>query len=177
MAAELQEEQLAEAAQEPAAEPEQQQVEQPVEPQPTEPEAPQEPKKKRELLLPFLTILLVVLGISEAAFWGYFGFSSYRNSLAVQRYEEEQRALEQERAANGIQGGSAYGPNLKVENGTVTWQREDWVSAGNALSSGTPTPPPVEEPRTSGLYVPGIPYTLADSGKDSGQTSKDSATT
>lgn len=156
MAAELQEEQRTEEAQEPAAKPEQ-----PAESQPSKPEEPQQPKKKRELLLPFLTLLLIVLGVSEAAFWGYFGFSSYRSSLAMQRYEEEQRALEQEQAAGGIRGGSAYGPNLKVENGTVTWQREDWVSAGgNALSSGTPVPLPEEERRISSY---GIPYTLASS--------------
>ena len=161
MATELQEEQLTEAAKETEA--------QPPKPEQSKQQPPEKPKQKRELLLPFLTLLLIVLGLSEAAFWGCFGVSSYRHSLAVEQYETRQRALEEERAARGITGGSAYGPNLRVENGVVTWQREDWLSAGSSASPESPAPSQPEEKRLSGLYVPQIPYTLAEMDEPQGQ--------
>lgn len=167
MATELQQEQPAEAA---AAEA------QPPKPEQNKQAPPEKPKKKLELLIPFLTLLLIVLGLSEAAFWGYYGFSSYRHSLALEQYEARQKALEEERAARGITGGSAYGPNLKVENGTVTWQREDWISAGSGGSMSPAGPVQVqpsqpEEKRLSGIYVPQIPYTLAETETDGKQPS------
>lgn len=156
MATELQEEQLAEAAQEPL-------DGQPSQPEQAEQTPPKEPKKKRELLVPLLSILLILIGIGEAAFWGYFGFSSYRSSLANERYEAQQKALEEERAAKGIVGGSAYGPNWKIENGTVTWEREKKVSAGADLTGDAdPVPRREDGLRLSRISVVNIPYTLAE---------------
>lgn len=110
-----------------------------------------------------LTILLVLVGIGEVALWGYFGVGTVRNNIALRQYEARQRALEEERAARGTVGGSSYGPNLKVENGTVTWQREDWISAGTSQSAGGPAPVQEERPkRLSRLYVPRINYALAE---------------
>ena len=127
----------------------------------------QKPARKGNPLLVILTVLLVLAGVGELALWGYFGVATVRSNLALRQYESQQRALEEERAARGIVGGSSYGPNLKVENGTVTWQREDWISAGNSQSSGGPSPAPEEKPkRLSRLYVPRIAYVLADMGTE-----------
>ena len=127
----------------------------------------QKPARKGNPLLVILTVLLVLAGGGELALWGYFGVATVRSNLALRQYESQQRALEEERAARGIVGGSSYGPNLKVENGTVTWQREDWISAGNSQSSGGPSPAPEEKPkRLSRLYVPRIAYVLADMGTE-----------
>jgi len=186
MAAELREELLNElvreaerkpaAAPEPEAAPESEAAPEPAQEQetaaepPSEPdgeEKPKEPKEKRDLLIPFLTILLILLGVGEAIFWGGFGLSSYRSSLAVKRYEAQQKALEEERVSQGVLGGSAYGPNLKVENGTVTWEREKWISPGSGQTQQTdPIPRREDGLRLSRLTVPRIPYILAQMEED-----------
>ena len=118
--------------------------------------------KRRDILLPVLTVLLILIGIGEAVFWGYFGFSAYARSLARERYEEQQRVLEEERASRGL-GGSSYSPNLKVENGTVVWEREQWRYSGSGQAANTAAGPQREDGvRLSGLPVIKIPYTLAE---------------
>ncbi len=123
-------------------------------------EATEKPKEKKEILLPILTALLILTGIGEAVFWGYYGFSAHQNSLAVRRYEEQQKAREEERASLGITGGSTFGPSLKVENGTVTWRREEPASVPS--SGGTDVPRREDGLRLSHYSVPKIYYTLAD---------------
>lgn len=160
--AELQEEVLTEQTQETPAEPEQipeQIPEQAPEAKPTEPEKP--PKEKRRLLLPVLTALLILVGISEVIFWSLMGINSYRVSRARQQYEERLAAAEAEREAQGITGASAYGPGLKVENGTVTWRWEDEIPAPESGEAG-PAQSTSGEKRLSQLYVPQIDYVLAD---------------
>ncbi|MCI8989218.1 MAG: hypothetical protein HFF59_00225 [Lawsonibacter sp.] len=123
------------------------------------------PKQRRSILLPLLTILLILLGLGEAGFWGLFGLSAYQNSLARERYEAQQQALEEERAAGGAAGSSSFGPNFKVENGSVIWQREDVRLSSGTGTSGSSTPSQGnggEEKRLSSLSVPNVPYTLAD---------------
>lgn len=168
MATELQEEKLNQPAQDTAAAPDTAAAQSPEQPAPPAAAAqkPEEQKKKREFLIPLLTVLLILLGIGEAVFWGCFGFASYRNSLAQARYEQQQKSREEQRAAAGLLGGSAYGPNLKVENGTVTWEREKWISQGSSLTD----PPKVNRRedglRLSWLSVPPIPYDLAEMAED-----------
>ena len=164
MAEVLQEEQLAE----PQAAPEETAPETPQEgseesPQEEKTEKTEESKKepKERNILPILTVLLVLIGIGEVIFWGYFGFSAYAHSLARERYEQQQKVLAEERA--GILGGSSYSPNLKVENGTVTWEREKWGYTGSSQPSNTSTTPRREDGlRLSRLPVVKIPYTLAE---------------
>lgn len=128
---------------------------------------PQETPKasqQRSILLPVLTVLLILLGIGEAVFWGYFGFSAYARSLARERYEQQQKAEGQE--SKGL-GGSSYSPNLKVENGTVTWEREKWVYSGSGRPANTAAGSRREDGmRLSGLPVVKIPYTLAEMDTD-----------
>lgn len=156
--AELQEEVLTEQAQETPAEPEQI-PEQAPEAKPIEPEKP--PKEKRRLLLPVLTALLIIVGISEVIFWSLMGVNSYRVNRARQQYEERLAAAEAERKAQGIIGASAYGPGFKVENGTVTWRWEDEIPAPESPEAG-PAQSTSGEKRLSQLYVPQIDYVLAD---------------
>ena len=162
MAEVLQEEQLAEPQTAPEEAPQETPQETPGE-LPQEEERPEESKKtpKERNILPILTVLLVLVGIGEVVFWGYFGFSVYANSLARERYEQQQKALAEERA--GILGGSSYSPNLKVENGTVTWEREKWTYSGSGQPSNTSATPRREDGlRLSRLPVVKIPYTLAE---------------
>ena len=161
MDTELREDQLTEPAQETAAE-QTAEAERPASPETDVQEPPKEPKKKVEILIPLLTVLLILIGLGEAAFWGCFGFSSYRNSLTRERYEAQQKALEEERASKGLLGGSAYGPNLKVENGTVTWEREkeEWSYGGN-VAAQTQVNRREDGLRLSWLSVFPIPYALA----------------
>lgn len=135
-------------------------------PQETPESLPEEPEKKPKqsnILLPLLTILLVLLGIGEAVFWGYFALSAYSNSLARERYEQQQKALAEEQASKGIRGGSSYSPNLKVENGTVTWEREKWAYTGSGQPANTSAAVPRREDglRLSRLAVIRVPYLLA----------------
>lgn len=119
-------------------------------------------KPKSNILIPFLTILLVLLGISEAVFWGYFALSAYSSSLARERYEQQQKALAEEQASKGIRGGSSYSPNLKVENGTVTWEREKWTYTGSSQTANTSAAPQRDDGlRRSRLAVVRVPYLLA----------------
>lgn len=130
-------------------------------------DAPQEtPKaaKQRDILLPVLTVLLILLGIGEAVFWGYFGFSAYARSLARERYEQQQKSEEQ--SSKGV-GGSSYSPNLKVENGTVVWEREKWRYSGSGQPANTSAGPRREDGmRLSRLSVVNIPYALAEMDTD-----------
>ena len=147
--------------------------------QPAEPEPEQEqrelPKlpKERNPLLTVLTILLVLAGVGELALWGYFGFASFQASSALRRYEAEQQAAAEERAAQGIVSGSAYGPSLKVENGQVTWRLEEdedidptagGTAAHTAASQGGGGQTDTASPR---LSIPKIPYALAEREQDS----------
>lgn len=137
-------------------------------PENTPEEAPKDPNR-RNLLLPVLTILLILVGIGEAIFWGYFGFSAYARSLARERYEQQQKALAEEQASKGIKGGSSYSPNLKVENGTVTWEREKWGYAESSQPANTSTTPRREDGlRLARLPVFTIPYLLAETDTDGG---------
>lgn len=130
--------------------------------------APKDPNR-RSLLLPVLTILLIVIGISEAIFWGYLGLSAYARSLARERYEQQQKALVEERASKGIAGGSSYSPNLKVENGTVTWEREKREYAEGSQPANTSAVPRREDGlRLARLPVIKIPYLLAEMGTEGG---------
>lgn len=82
----------------------------------------QKQKKGNGPLLPILTVLLVLVGLGEAALWGYFAFASFRANRALRQYEAEQSGQEQTvRTA----GASAYGPRMKVENGQITWRLEE----------------------------------------------------
>lgn len=136
------------------------------------PENPPEEAQKKpgqsNILIPLLTILLVLLGIGEAVFWGYFALSAYSSSLARERYEQRQKALAEEQASKGIRGGSSYSPNLKVENGTVTWEREKWGYAGSGQPANTSasTPHRGDGLRLSRLAVIRVPYLLADMGTE-----------
>ena len=127
------------------------------------PEEPQKKPKQSNILIPLLTVLLVLLGIGEAVFWGYFAVSAYSNSLARERYEQQQKALAEEQASKGIRGGSSYSPNLKVENGTVTWEREKRSYAGSSQPANTTssTPQRADGLRLSRLPVIRVPYLLA----------------
>lgn len=127
------------------------------------PEESQKKPRQSNILIPLLTILLVLLGIGEAVFWGYFALSAYSNSLARERYEQQQKALAEEQASKGIRGGSSYSPNLKVENGAVTWEREKWAYAGSSQPANTSAAAPRREdgPRLSRLAVIRVPYLLA----------------
>lgn len=127
------------------------------------PEEPQKPKKESNILIPVLTFLLVLLGISEAVFWGYFALSAYSSSLARERYEQQQKALVEEQASQGIRGGSSYSPNLKVENGVVTWERDKWEYAGSSQSANTSAAAPQREDglRLASVPVVKVPYRLA----------------
>ena len=127
------------------------------------------PHKRHNLTLPLLTILLVLVGICEAVFWGYYGFSVYARSLARERYEQEQKALEEERAARGVRGGSSYSPNMKVENGAITWEREKREYAGTSRPANTSTPPQREDGlRLSRLPTIKVHYGLAEMDTDEG---------
>lgn len=139
-------------------------------------ETPKDPNR-RSILLPVLTILLVLVGIGEAIFWGYFGFSAYARSLARERYEQQQKALAEEQVSKGIKGGSSYSPNLKVENGTVTWEREKREYAESSQPTSTSATPRREDGlRLARLPVFKIPYLLAEMDTDgelpSAQTGK-----
>ena len=124
------------------------------------PQAPQKSSKGRGILLPLLTVLLILVGIGEVVFWGYFGFSTYARSLARERAEQQQKAEEQ--GSRGL-GGSSYSPNLKVENGTVPWEREKWWYSGSGQPANTAAGPRREDGmRLSRLPVARIPYTLAE---------------
>lgn len=131
------------------------------------PEETPEAPKRRDILLPVLTVLLILIGIGEAVFWGYFGFSAYAHSLARERYEQQQKALAEEQASKGIKGGSSYSPNLKVENGTVTWEREKWGYSGSGQPANTSATPRREDGlRLASLPVFRIPYLLAEMDTD-----------
>ena len=169
MAAAQQEEQSAQ-PQEPAAETPQEAAAEAPQEQPAEEtpqKTPEAPKERRSILLPVLTVLLILLGISEAIFWGYFGFSTYARSLARERYEQQQKALEDEQASKGVTGGSSYSPNMKVENGSIIWQREKWEYAESGQPAKTFTTPRREDGlRLSRLSVVRVPYTLAEMDMD-----------
>lgn len=134
---------------------------------PEQQEAPEQPSEQKQpgqgnVLIPFLTVLLVLLGIGEAVFWGYFALSAYSQSLARERYEQQQRALMEEQTSKGIRGGSSLSPNLKVENGVVTWEREKWAYTWSSQSANTTSGPQREDGlRLARLPVASIPYTLA----------------
>lgn len=133
--------------------------------QPSQPqEAPQEkPKKERpSLVLPVLITLLLLVGVGEAAFWGWFGLASYQRDLAQQRYEQQLAALQEERQSQGITGGSALGPWRKIENGTVTWQREEPLADSSVGQAEESSASEEGEKRLSSLYVPFILYALAE---------------
>lgn len=127
-------------------------------------QAPKKTSKGRGILLPLLTVLLILVGIGEVVFWGYFGFSTYARSLARERAEQQQKAEEQ--VSRGL-GGSSYSPNLKVENGTVTWEREKWWYSGSGQPANTAAGPRREDGmRLSRLPVARIPYALAEMDTD-----------
>lgn len=120
--------------------------------------------KRGGVLIPLLTVLLILVGIGEALFWGYFGFSTYARSLARERAEQQQKTEEQ--SSKGL-GGSSYSPNLKVENGTVTWEREKWRYSGSGQPANTAAGPRREDGmRLSRLSVARIPYALAEMDTD-----------
>lgn len=128
--------------------------------------APKDPNRS-SILLPVLTVLLILIGIGEAIFWGYFGLSAYARSLARERYEQQQKVLAEEQASKGIRGGSSYSPNLRVENGTVTWEREERGYAGSSQPTSTSASPRREDGlRLARLPVFRIPYLLAEMDTD-----------
>lgn len=131
-------------------------------PESTPEESPKAPKQ-HNILLPVLTILLILVGIGEAVFWGYFGLSAYARSLERERYEQQQKVLEEEQASKGVKGGSSYSPNLRVENGTVTWEREKWGYAQSSQPTNTSTTLRRKDGlRLARLPVFSIPYLLAE---------------
>ena len=131
------------------------------------PEEAPKARERRNILLPALTILLILVGIGEAVFWGYFGLTTYAHSLSRERYEQQQKALAEEQASKGIRGGSSYSPNLKVENGTVTWEREKQGYAGSGQVSNTSAVLRREDGlRLASLPVFTIPYLLAETDTD-----------
>ena len=135
---------------------------------PAEPKQVDSPKlpKQGSPLLTILVILLVLVGVGEAALWGYWGFGTYRANQAL-KLQEKQREAEEEQTGGGVAAGSALGPGLKVENGVVTWQWEDELDGGAglpALSAGFTQSG--GEKRLSGLWVPEINYVLAEQETD-----------
>ena len=125
--------------------------------------APEEAPRQHNILLPVLTVLLILLGIGEAVFWGYFGLSTYAHSLARERYEQQQKALAEDQASKGVKGGSSYSPNMKVENGTVTWEREKRGYADGGQPANTSTIlRRADGLRLARLPVFRIPYLLAE---------------
>lgn len=138
--------------------------EQPAEPAPERREPPKLPKERNPLLT-VLTILLVLVGVGELALWGYFGFSTFQANRALRQYEAEQEAAAEERASRGITAGSSYSARLKVENGQVTWRREDALPAGGGTASGTTMSQDgggtQADQSQSRISVPNIPYALA----------------
>lgn len=133
-------------------------------------ELPKVPKEGNPLLT-ILTILLVLVGLGELGLWGYYGFGVFRDTRALRQYEEEQQALAEDRKSGGTAAGGSFGPTLKVENGSVTWRREEDrpIGGGGTL--------PQEEAaslaqggddgtRLARISMPKIPYLLADMGED-----------
>lgn len=143
--------------------------EQPAEPEQEEKKPPKAPKERNPFLT-LLTVLLVLAGVGELALWGYFGFASFQANRALRQYEAEQQAAAEERAAQGIVYGSAYGPSLKVENGQVTWRREEDENidptAGGASAETAASQGGGGQTGQSRIYIPRIPYALAEQEKD-----------
>lgn len=167
MAETKQDEQLTEPQAAPEETPEKAPEGAPAESSENTPEEAPKKRKQRSFLLPALIILLILLGISEAVFWGYFGLSTYARSLARERYEQQQKALAEEQASKGIRGGSSYSPNLRVENGTVTWEREKRSYAGSSTPTNTSAIPRRKDGlRLATLPVFRIPYLLAEMGTE-----------
>lgn len=141
-----------------------------AEPKPVPKEMPKVPKEKNPLLT-ILTILLILVGAGELGLCGYYGFGVFQDFRAMRQYEAEQKAREEAQATRGTVVGSTFGPTLKVENGTVTWQRETDQLTGSSLSDQTQTAAPSQsgsggEDRQFRISVPNIPYLLADMGED-----------
>lgn len=135
-----------------------------VEQKPGAIETPKPPKEGNPLLA-FLTVLLILTGISEVGLWGLFGFNTYQSSRAQRQLEERQKALAEELAAVGALGSSTYGPSIRVENGTITWRREDEPSGSGSLSGENLSSRQEGQKQLSSLSVPIIPYTLAEMDK------------
>ncbi len=139
-----------------------------TEPKP-EPKKPPKVPKDGNPLLKILTILLILVGVGELALVGYYGFGVFQSNRAMRQYEAEQEALREEQLSRGTTAGSSFGPTLKVENGTVTWRREDDRPTGGtaAPSEGTPVSSQNDgEQQLARISVPIIPYLLADMGED-----------
>lgn len=120
----------------------------------------QKQKKGNGPLLPILTVLLVLVGLCEAALWGYFAFASFQANRALRQYEAEQSGQEQAARAAGA---SAYGPRMKVENGQITWRLEDDI---DPTAGGTAAPAQNgggQAASSAGrIAFPKIPYALAE---------------
>jgi len=99
-------------------------------------------EQSRSILIPFLTVLLVLLGVSEAGFWSYYGFSTYRQSQAQIAYEERQK---EEQPAQAVRAGSSLGPNVMVLNGEITWQSDLWLANGGTPNVGVEVSSPPDQ--------------------------------
>lgn len=96
-----------------------------------EPERRPVPKvpKEREPLRTFLTILLVLVGLGEAALLGYVGLCA-RDGIQARRNYEAQLASTPSETVPSTGAGSYAGPWLMIENGVVTWEWEGGRPAG-----------------------------------------------
>lgn len=87
-------------------------------------------------LLTILTILLVAVGIFELALGVFMGFGLYRGILAQRAYEARSKDDEPGQT-EAVQTGASYaGPWLTIENGTVTWRREEGLGGSDGTQSG-----------------------------------------
>ena len=112
-------------------------VEKPVEPE-QKPKKPPKPPKQREILLPILTILFVLVGIAELGLLFVTGFGVFRGSQARRAYEAQQAELQNEPERS--LGASYCGPGLMIENGEVVWRRvDDLTQNGQGSGQGTET--------------------------------------
>lgn len=132
--------------------------------QPQEEQAqPPDPPKQSNLLLNLLTILLVVLGIGEAALLGYVGFQAFLGIQARDRYLAQQPGTQVDEPQQ-LSGASYLGPRLQIENGVVVWRSEDnplGGTGGGTSPTQTAGTGEGETTRLANMSVPLIGYRLA----------------
>lgn len=107
------------------------------------------PEKGGGIILPVLISVLATAAISAGGFGAGYGAGILRYEVLGSPPQEQ--AQQEQRTSTNLKS-SSTGPNVIVEDGTITWMSETWIAHGGstvpgfeALGSSQVSAPPVQE--------------------------------
>lgn len=108
------------------------------------------PERGGGILVPALISVLATVAISAGGFGAGYGAGVLRYEVLGDVPQAQQEQTQQNQPTATALQSSAVGPNLIVENGTITWMSESWLAHGGRSVPGFETwsPEPDTAPST-----------------------------